>query len=133
MPCDFIYKSWYKRSGKTFYVCSLNDPIVCILSQPVWMESLSLYLPEEEDKESGLYREFNFTVEITADREANIRGKDKGWHMVANYTDRDQTRKGDVDILFEEPTVVNAFRVTGTRIVNPKTPKDKDFAVEIRI
>ena len=124
MNCDFTYKSWYKKNGKTFYVCALNDPIVCVLSQPVWMDSISLYLPED-----GEDREFNFTVEVTSERESTFKGKDKSWQMVGNF--KDQSRKGEVDIVFE-PRVVNAFRVTGTRIVNPK-PKEKDFAVEIRI
>lgn len=123
MTCDFTYKSWFKKNGKNFYVCALNDPIVCILSQPVWMDTINLYIPEEEDKE------FNFTVEVTSNTEVNFKGKDKGWLLVGNY--RDESRKGEVEVCFE-PTIVNVFRVTGTKILNPKG-KEKDFAVEIRI
>lgn len=130
MNCDFMYKSWFKKDGKNFYVCALNDPIVCILSQPVWMEAISLYLPEEDDKE------YNFTVEVTSDPDVNIssnagrnKSKDKGWQMVANFEEK--ARRGQVDIVFP-PTVVNVFRVTGTRILNGKG-KEREFAVEIRI
>lgn len=122
MACDFTYKSWFKKNGKNFYVCALNDPIVAVLQQPVWMDSISLYIPEEEE------REYNFIVEVTASPEYMSKGKDK-WLLVGNY--RDESRRGEVEVCFE-PTVVNAFRVTGTKVVNGKG-KEKDFSVEIRI
>jgi hypothetical protein len=121
MACDFTYKSWYKKNGKNFYVCALNDPIVAVLQQPVWMDTINLYIPEEEE------REYNFTVEVTHSPDATFKGK--GWLLVGNY--RDESRKGEVEVCFE-PTIVNAFRVTGTKVVNGKG-KEKDFSVEIRI
>ncbi|XP_054156888.1 BTB/POZ domain-containing protein 9-like [Oppia nitens] len=157
MACDFIYKSWYKKNNKNFYVCAFNDPIVCILSQPVWMDTISLSLPDDEEE-----REYNFLVEISADpevqltasstsnktsnntgsRESSRRGGDKvaplrpttakrvtHWLTVGDF--RDEGRKGDVEVTFE-PTIVNVFRITGTNVQNSKD-KIKQFAVEIRL
>lgn len=116
--CDFTYKNWYKKEGKTFYVCNLNDPIVAVLQHPVWMHSIHLYLPEEEDKE------FCFHVEVSKSPLITFKGKD-GWEMI----DKFEGIRGHFDVIFDE-CIVNAFRITGTKIINGK---GKEFAVQIKL